>query len=223
MAAAAPPQFSSRCPGDWWEFTCTVAAICALESKQQLCWHLQVQQMAAAAPPHSLPVCPWRPLRIHLHGCLQSVHWKATAKTMHIFKCTQMAAAKASTFLPVAHGDRWEFTCTVAAICCTGNPKQKTYSIPSKVLQTDGSSRASTILCLRFNAHGCISVWKFTCTVAAICCSGNPKQKRIAHLQGLANRWQQPRLQFSTPFQLPRLHFFLTLPARLPQQSVAKS
>ena len=55
MAATAPPHALPVAHGDCLEFTCTVAAICALESKQNY-GYLQVQQMAATPPPHSLPV-----------------------------------------------------------------------------------------------------------------------------------------------------------------------
>ena len=68
----------------------------------------------------------------------------------------------------------------------------------SKVLQTDGSNRACNLMIWRHQAttdayHQAASQLVFTCTVAAICC----KSSRSIHsnVKGLANRWQQPRLQ----------------------------
>jgi hypothetical protein len=51
-----------------------------------------------------------------------------------------------------------------------------------------------------------------TCTVAAICCK----------ILSFENRWLQVPFEFRTPLQRPKLHFFLSSPARL-LQSVAKS
>ena len=87
------------------------------------------------------------------------------------------------------------FTCTVTAICC----KSSRSIHSSKVLQTDGSNRACNLVIWRHGAtkgaknHQAATQLVFTCTVAAICC----KSSRSIHsnVKGLANRWQQPRLQ----------------------------
>ena len=105
-------------------------------------------------------------------------------------------------------------TCTVAAICC---------KILSSAFRTQRSCKqmAATAppiyIGLRFNGQICLSF--LTCTVAAICRKIQPLH---FELKGLANRWQQPRLQFRTPLQRSKLPCFLSSPARLPQ-SVAKS
>ena len=77
------------------------------------------------------------------------------------------------------------------------NP-QDPYIQMSKVLQTDGSNRACKLMVWLHHAtqdayHQAASQLVFTCTVAAICC----KSSRSIHsnVKGLANRWQQPRLQ----------------------------
>ena len=77
------------------------------------------------------------------------------------------------------------------------NP-QDPYIQMSKVLQTDGSNRACNLMIWLHQAtqeayHQAASQLVFTCTVAAICC----KSSRSIHsnVKGLANRWQQPRLQ----------------------------
>ena len=68
----------------------------------------------------------------------------------------------------------------------------------SKVLQTDGSNRACNLMIWRHQAtkdayHQAASQLVFTCTVAAICCKSSRSIQ--SNVKGLANRWQQPRLQ----------------------------
>ena len=77
------------------------------------------------------------------------------------------------------------------------NPQDPYIQMP-EVLQTDGSNRAYNLMIWRHQAtqdayHQAASQLVFTCTVAAICC----KSSRSIHsnVKGLANRWQQPRLQ----------------------------
>ena len=85
-------------------------------------------------------------------------------------------------------------------------------------MQTDGSNHASNLR-LWFNNQSCLS-----CFPHLHGCRQSVAKSEALHLElkGLANRWQQPRLQFTTLVQRPKLHFFLSSPARLPQ-SVAKS
>ena len=82
---------------------CTVAAICALGSKQKLWISSSATNGSNRASTFSSRM-PWRLLRIPLHGCRNLCTGKP-AKNYGYLQVQQMAATAPSHSLPVAHGD----------------------------------------------------------------------------------------------------------------------
>ena len=101
MAATAPPHSLFPLPMETAENSpATVAAICALECKQQLCI---ISSSATDGSNRAFTFssrCPWRLLRIHLHGCRNLCTGKQ-ATTMHIFKCDRWQQPRLHILFPL--------------------------------------------------------------------------------------------------------------------------
>ena len=174
-----------------WFFTCTVAAICC--KALNFPWNSKVLQTDGSNRASKLRLCIFDFLLtiLHLHGCrnlLQSS--KLSAEIKGLANRWQQPRLQATTLhlrLPKI-GCSWLFvSCTVAAICC----KALNFLQNFKVLQTDGSSRASKL-------RLCIFDFLFTILHLHGCRNLLQSFKFRSELEGLANRWQQPRLQATT-------------------------
>ena len=181
MAATAPSSSLLVAPAQAQDkMSCTVAAICALQTTQHSAC-LQVQQMAATAPSSSLLVAPAQAQGKKLSCTVAAICALQTIQHSACLQVQQMAATAPSSSLLVAPAQAQgkKLSCTVAAICALQTTQ---HSACLQVQQMAATAPSSSLLVAPAQAQG----KKLSCTVAAICALQTTQHSVCLQVQQMA-------------------------------------
>ena len=158
--------------------SCTVAAICALQTTQHSAW-VQVQRMAATAPSSSLLVAPAQAQGKKLSCTVAAICALPTTQHSACLQVQQMAATAPSSSLLVAPAQAQDkMSCTVAAICALQTTQ---HSACLQVQQMAATAPSSSLLVAPAQAQD-----KMSCTVAAICALPTTQHSACLQVQQMA-------------------------------------